>query len=141
MMAMTSGVNFSGTWKLERNDENFDKFWQAVGVNFIGRKMMGVVKPTMVIQQNGNDFVITTQTPKSTNSTKFSVGEVFEFSNPWTKENQKMSPSWDGDKLVVTPVSDPDKSPTVTREMEGEFLVMTMQKGDVATKRFFKKLE
>ena len=98
------------------------------------------MSPTTVIKQDGNNVSITTSTPRSTEEQKFTVGEEYDFNNPWVKEVQRMHPVWEGDKLVVKPVEKPDELPTVTRELDGEMLVMTMQKGGVATKRFYKKI-
>ncbi|XP_072032212.1 fatty acid-binding protein, heart-like [Amphiura filiformis] len=139
--APQANANFSGTWRLEKNDENFDKFWCEMGVNYFVRKMMGMSRPTTIIKQEGNKFDITNQSMKGSDTQTFTAGEEYDFSNPWTKEINRMSPAWEGDKLVIKPVEKPDEQPTVSRHLEGEYLVLTMKKGDVATNRYYKKVE
>ncbi len=133
--------NFNGTWRLERNDENFDKFWTEMGINFFVRKMMGMARPTSIIKQDDNKFEITNQTMKGSDTTTFTVGEEYDFHNPHTKAVNRMSPIWEGDTLVQKPVEKPDELPTVSRCLDGEYMVMTMQKGEVSTKRYYKKVE
>ncbi|XP_072044202.1 fatty acid-binding protein homolog 6-like [Amphiura filiformis] len=132
-------VDFSGQWKLDRNDENFEKFVQEMGINFVFRKVMGVVRPTMGIKQDGDTFEITMHMPGMNKIQTFTVGEEFDFEFPWDKNVDRMVAIWDDGKLVTKPTVKLDL-PVVTREIKGDELVLTMQKGELVTRRYFKKV-
>ncbi|XP_071955347.1 fatty acid-binding protein, intestinal-like [Antedon mediterranea] len=134
-------VDLNGVWKLDR-DENFDEFLSKMGVNWMKRKIInGFAKNiTVTIKQSGDDFVISTKTPRDTNETKFKIGEPFKGANKMTGNSFEMKPRIEDGKLIVEPVSGTD-NPTVTREIINDELVQTMNKDGVVCKRIFKRGE
>ncbi|XP_072165925.1 fatty acid-binding protein-like [Diadema setosum] len=130
--------NFTGYWKLERNDENFDKYLQEVGVNFVMRKVIKNASMYQDIEQDGNNFKLKVIMPVATQELAFTVGEEFEFYHSFRKMTIRRIAKWEGTALLTLPVSD-DNDPTERRELDGEFLVLTLTKGSVSTKRYFKR--
>ncbi len=135
-----AAIDFNGQWKLDRNDENFEKFIQEMGINFLVRKVLLVVYPTMIIKQDGDKFEITMHAGPMNQVTTFTVGDVFEFVYPWDKKVEKVKSEWEDGKLVTRPTVKEDL-PVVTREIKDGEMVLTMQKGDLVTVRYFKKID
>ncbi len=135
-----AAADFNGKWKLEKNDENFDNFLKKVGVNMIMRTAASKATPVLEITQNGDEFTVITKSAIRTQESKFKMGEEFTAKDPMVGKEVKMMASWDGGKQVIKPADDPDGI-TITREIEGDKLIMTQTKGDVATRRTFGKIE
>ncbi|XP_072100911.1 retinoid-binding protein 7 [Mobula birostris] len=70
-------ADFSGTWKLILN-ENLDAYLQALDIDFPTRKIATLLKPEKVIEQNGNSFVIKTNSTFRNYEVQFTVGEEFD---------------------------------------------------------------
>ena len=54
--ALEPAVNFTGTWRLARQ-ENFDEFLRSAGVPWPLRRLASVDRPRMVIRHDGGRFV------------------------------------------------------------------------------------
>ena len=133
-------VDFSGTYKLDRSDENFEQLMQVMGMNIVFRKIMNTVKPTMTIKQDGDKFEISTKLPMFTQSQAFTVGEEFEIEFPWDKKMHKFIASWEGEKLITKPTVEMDQ-PVQIRELRGGEFVITSKKDDLVTSRYFKRVQ
>ncbi len=131
-------VDFSGEWKLETNDKSFDVFLKACGVSWAWRKAACSVKPTAVITQNGDDFVIVTKTSYRTQEVRFALGEEFLSVIPWEGVEYRMVAELDQAKLVIRVL---DRDVSFTREIINNQLVLTLMSGDAAAKRVFTKVE
>ncbi|XP_038075894.1 sodium/calcium exchanger regulatory protein 1-like [Patiria miniata] len=140
-------VDLSGKWQLDRN-ENFDEFLKAAGFAWITRKLINSVTTVLEIGQDGDRFTISTNTPVGVRVTSFTLGRAYPETNPMFGDGEhRVLAEWEGAKLVqrVVPdtasIGDVDEVPrTFEREIVNGELVVTIRRGDVATKRYFKKL-
>uniref|UniRef100_A0A8C7YEP7 Fatty acid binding protein 10b, liver basic n=1 Tax=Oryzias sinensis TaxID=183150 RepID=A0A8C7YEP7_9TELE len=82
-------MDFSGTWKVY-SEENLEAFLKVIGAPEMIVKMRKDVKPVVVIEQNGKDFVYTIKTPMFTRVYSFTLGQETEI------------PSLDGRKVKCT---------------------------------------
>ncbi|XP_036070244.1 fatty acid-binding protein, liver [Oryzias melastigma] len=96
-------MDFSGTWKVY-SEENLEEFLKVIGAPEMIVKMRKDVKPVVVIEQNGKDFVYTIKTPMFT---RCIVRE----------ENGKL-------------ICDADKF-TAVREIQGDEMTETITSGSV----------
>ena len=131
-------VDFSGKWKLEKN-ENFDEFLKALNVGMIMRTAASKQTPVLDITQNGDDFIVITKSAVRTQEVKFKMGEKFTTKDPMEGKEVNMMAVWEGNKQVITNVDDPENGIKMTRELEGDKLVMTQSKGGVTCRRIFAK--
>eukprot|EP00918_Siedleckia_nematoides_P104278 GHVU01227490.1.p1 GENE.GHVU01227490.1~~GHVU01227490.1.p1 ORF type:complete len:197 (+),score=53.57 GHVU01227490.1:24-593(+) len=134
---------FAGTWVLTKN-ENLDDFLKNNGVNFLIRKMAVKSSPTLKIEQDGDNFVITLSSIMMNQVQKFTVGEEAE-SEFHGGNKVKLNPKWEEkDKKLVVEIEALDESKgipkqTVTRELlSDDEILMTMNNGAEA-KRWFKR--
>ncbi|KAJ8405029.1 hypothetical protein AAFF_G00329500 [Aldrovandia affinis] len=65
---------FSGTWQVYVQ-ENYEEFLRAISLPEDVIKVAKDVKPISEIQQNGNDFVITSKTPGKSVTNSFTIGK------------------------------------------------------------------
>ncbi|XP_015738841.1 fatty acid-binding protein, liver [Coturnix japonica] len=65
---------FSGTWQVYAQ-ENYEEFLKALALPEDLIKMARDIKPIVEIQQKGNDFVVTSKTPKQTVTNSFTLGK------------------------------------------------------------------
>ncbi|XP_075054196.1 fatty acid-binding protein, liver [Mixophyes fleayi] len=89
---------FSGTWNVYAQ-ENYENFLRAVGLPEDIIKVAKDVNPVIEIQQNGNDFVVTSKTPKQSQSNSFTVGKESEITSVGGKKI-KVTVHLDGGKLT-----------------------------------------
>ncbi|CAI9555574.1 unnamed protein product [Staurois parvus] len=89
---------FSGTWNVF-SQENYENFLKAAGLPDDIVKVAKDVNPVIEIQQNGNDFVVTSKTPKHSQSNSFTVGKEAEITAAGGKKNQ-VTVQLEGGKLI-----------------------------------------
>uniref|UniRef100_A0A8D0HA63 Cytosolic fatty-acid binding proteins domain-containing protein n=1 Tax=Sphenodon punctatus TaxID=8508 RepID=A0A8D0HA63_SPHPU len=65
---------FTGTWQVYAQ-ENYEAFLRTLALPDDLIKIAKDVKPIIEIQQNGNNFVVTTKAPKQSVSNTFTVGK------------------------------------------------------------------
>ncbi|PIK38831.1 hypothetical protein BSL78_24335 [Apostichopus japonicus] len=130
--------DLTGHWVLERNDENFDKYLQAVGLNWFVRKIIAKANVSIDITTEGDKIEIRTHTPKGDLVDSFVPGDEYEMKNIMTGKMEKKTGYWDGDVLVVEPV-DNENLPSTTRSLKEDCLLMTNTVKGVSTTRYFKK--
>ncbi|MGH0188616.1 UNVERIFIED_CONTAM: hypothetical protein FKN15_030845 [Acipenser sinensis] len=68
---------FNGTWQVYLQ-ENIEEFLQAISLPEDIIKIAKDVKPVIEIQQKGNNFVITSKTPKQSVTNSFTIGKEAE---------------------------------------------------------------
>ncbi|KAK6474229.1 fatty acid-binding protein 10-A [Huso huso] len=89
---------FNGTWQVYLQ-ENIEEFLRAISLPEDIIKIAKDVKPVIEIQQKGNNFVITSKTPKQSVTNSFTIGKEAEIT---TMGGQKLkcTVNLDGGKLV-----------------------------------------
>uniref|UniRef100_A0A3P9H300 Fatty acid binding protein 10b, liver basic n=1 Tax=Oryzias latipes TaxID=8090 RepID=A0A3P9H300_ORYLA len=117
-------MDFSGTWKVY-SEENLEAFLKVIGAPEMIVKMRKDVKPVVVIEQNGKDFVYTIKTPMFTRVYSFTLGQETEI------------PSVDGRKVkcIIKEengklIGEADKFTSV-REIRGDEMIETITSGSV----------
>ncbi|KAJ7416628.1 Fatty acid-binding protein, liver [Willisornis vidua] len=65
---------FTGTWQVYAQ-ENLEPFLKALGLPDDIIKVAKDIKPVVEIQQKGNDFVVTSKTPKQSVTNSFTIGK------------------------------------------------------------------
>lgn len=68
---------FLGEWKLI-SSENVDEILKALGVGLVLRKIAANVKPNMILERNGDEWILKGVSSVKTKITKFKMGEEFE---------------------------------------------------------------
>ncbi|NWW47989.1 FABPI protein, partial [Pedionomus torquatus] len=128
----------NGTWKIEKND-NYEKFMEAMGVNMMKRKLGAHDNLKLVIQQDGNKFIVKESSNFRTIDIEFTLGVEFEYS---LADGTELTGSWnmEGNKLVGKFTrKDNGKLLTAYREVVGDELVQTYVYEGVEAKRIFKR--
>ena len=99
--AETSWTDFSGSWKLETNN-NLDAFLKSQGVGFAKRKIAAVASVTLKLDHKGDSLKIETQTPiKNMNQELKLDGKDTEMENPMTGDKVKFNLTWKDDTKTV----------------------------------------
>ncbi|TRY95488.1 hypothetical protein DNTS_026147 [Danionella cerebrum] len=94
-------VDFTGKWERE-SSENLDNYLKALEINFAIRKIAAQLTPIKIFIQDGNNFVIKTQTAFKSYELSFTVGvEKEEFTEGFDNRKLRTLVSWDGNKLVA----------------------------------------
>ncbi|KAM9320544.1 fatty acid-binding protein, liver-like [Gastrophryne carolinensis] len=91
-------MDFSGTWNVY-SQENYENFLRAVGLPDDIIKVAKDINPVIEIQQNGNDFVVTSKTPKQSQTNSFTVGKESEITSVGGKKI-KVVVNLEGGKLI-----------------------------------------
>ncbi|CAM4589620.1 unnamed protein product [Leuciscus chuanchicus] len=98
----TMPVDFTGKWELE-SSENLENYLKALDIDFAFRKIAVHLTPTKIFTQDGDSFVIKTQSAFKTFELIFTIGvEKEEFTKGFDNRSIKTLVTWEGDKLVAT---------------------------------------
>ncbi|XP_015510105.1 fatty acid-binding protein-like [Neodiprion pinetum] len=129
-----------GVYRHERS-ENFDEYFKAVGVPYIGRKMMAMSNPRLEIEQNGEKWTIRNVSAMRTNELTFTPGTEYEESMPSGDVVKNVTDVVDG-RLVTNSISPNGSRITRTYEFtpEGAILTMTHEASGQVAKRFYKRV-
>ncbi|KAF7254310.1 Fatty acid-binding protein, brain [Varanus komodoensis] len=127
---------FCATWKLI-DSQNFDEYMKALGVGFATRQVGNVTKPTVIISQEGEIYVIRTQSTFKNTEIKFKLGEEFDETTA-DDRNCRSVVTMDGDKLVHVQKWD-GKETSFVREIKDGKMVMTLTFGDIVAVRQYEK--
>ncbi|NXA41482.1 FABPL protein, partial [Eudromia elegans] len=65
---------FNGTWQVYAQD-NYEEFLKAIALPADLIKVAKDIKPTIEIQQKGDNFVVTSKTPKQSVTNSFTLGK------------------------------------------------------------------
>ncbi|NXC31254.1 FABPL protein, partial [Campylorhamphus procurvoides] len=124
---------FAGTWQVYAQ-ENLEPFLKALGLPDDIIKVAKDIKPTIEIQQKGNDFVVTSKTPKQSVTNSFTLGKETEI-NTMDGRKLKCTVNLVNGKLVC-------KSDKFSHEQEvkGNEMVETITSGGVTLVRKSKKV-
>ncbi|XP_065506573.1 fatty acid-binding protein, liver [Caloenas nicobarica] len=128
-----SRMAFSGTWQVYAQ-ENYEEFLKALALPDDLIKMAKDIKPIVEIQQKGDDFVVTSKTPKQSVTNSFTLGKEADIT---TMDGRKLKCTVNmvNGKLVC-------KSEKFCHEQEvkGNEMVETMTFGGVTLVRRSKRL-
>uniref|UniRef100_A0A8D2IWF2 Fatty acid binding protein 7 n=1 Tax=Varanus komodoensis TaxID=61221 RepID=A0A8D2IWF2_VARKO len=124
---------FCATWKLI-DSQNFDEYMKALGVGFATRQVGNVTKPTVIISQEGEIYVIRTQSTFKNTEIKFKLGEEFDETTA-DDRNCRSVVTMDGDKLVHVQKWD-GKETSFVREIKDGKMVMDFQVADRRVKHY-----
>ncbi|VDP30992.1 unnamed protein product [Heligmosomoides polygyrus] len=128
-------MSFEGKWALDKSD-NFEEYMKEVGVGLLTRKAAAHIKVQLEIKKDGDVWVcLQTSTFKNT-KLEFKLGEEFEETTPDGRKFKALVVSKDG-KLIHTqkPIKAEDKPSTITRWVEGNRLITTLESGGVVCRR------
>ncbi|XP_063813256.1 fatty acid-binding protein, liver-like [Pseudophryne corroboree] len=123
---------FTGNWHVY-SQENYENFLRAVGLPEDIIKIAKDVNPVIEIQQNGNDFVVTSKTPKHSQSNSFTAGKESEITGFGGKKI-KVTVNVEGGKLICKS----DKF-THIQEVTGDEMVETITAGSATLIRKSKR--
>ncbi|CAJ1062751.1 fatty acid-binding protein 10-A%2C liver basic [Xyrichtys novacula] len=124
---------FNGTWQVYAQ-ENYEEFLKALELPPEVIKMAKDIKPITEIQQNGNDFVVTSKTPGKTVTNSFTIGKEADIT---TMDGKKIKcvVKMEGGKLICNT----GKS-THIQEIKGGEMIETMTVGSTTLIRRSKKM-
>ncbi|CAJ0927516.1 unnamed protein product, partial [Mesorhabditis belari] len=130
---------FFGSFKLERS-ENFDEYLASKGVNWFLRKMIGFTSVTKVINEEGDGkwMMENRSSKKNTAYHGWKMGETFEAEGLDGKQHQ-ITFDYNDDTLFEKHIrmDDPnDKGETYRYNVDGDYLVLTMQNQAITCKRW-----
>ncbi|XP_045129889.1 fatty acid-binding protein-like [Portunus trituberculatus] len=132
-------VQFNGTYKLEKN-ENLDAFLSKMDVGFMKRKMAGSVKPSVVIEVEGDKWKLVTHTPASTITWDFTLGT--EVTLP-TNEGREVKAVFtlEGNKLIQRSLTGKEAEVDNVREFTDDAFIMhlTHKESGLKCTRTFKR--
>ncbi|KAA0702625.1 Fatty acid-binding protein 10-A, liver basic [Triplophysa tibetana] len=124
---------FSGTWQVYVQ-ENYEEFLRAISLPEDVIKLAKDVKPVTEIQQNGNDFKITSKTPGKSVTNSFTIGKEAEI-NTMDGKKLKCIVKLDGGKLVC----DTDRFSHI-QEIKGGEMIETLTVSGTTMIRKSKKI-
>ncbi|XP_036414276.1 fatty acid-binding protein 10-A, liver basic [Colossoma macropomum] len=124
---------FSGTWQVY-TQENYEEFLRAISLPEDVIKVAKDVKPVTEIQQNGNDFVVTSKTPGKSVTNSFTIGKEAEI-NTMDGKKLKCTVKMEGGKLVCQ-----TEKFTHIQEIKGGEMVETLTVGGTTMIRKSKKV-
>ncbi|KAJ8289546.1 hypothetical protein GJAV_G00002540 [Gymnothorax javanicus] len=124
---------FSGTWQVYAQ-ENYEEFLRAISLPEDVIKLAKDVKPITEIQQSGNDFVVTSKTPRQSVTNSFTIGKEADIT---TMDGKKLKciVKMEGGKLVCQT----DKFAHI-QEIKGDEMVETLTVGSTTLIRRSKKV-
>ncbi|KAE8624127.1 hypothetical protein XENTR_v10005840 [Xenopus tropicalis] len=126
-------MSFAGTWQVY-SQENYENFLKQVGLPDEIIKVAKDINPIIEIQQNGDNFVVTSKTPKQSQSNSFTIGKESEITTVGGKK-AKVIVNLEGGKLIC-------KSDTFShiQEIQGDEMVETITIGPTTLKRKSKRV-
>merc|ERR1712150_65505 len=127
-----------GTWNLVES-ENFDDYLKVMGVSFMLRKVASTIKPSLTIENSGNDWVFKVTSTFKNQETKFTDGVAFDEATMDGRESTNTIRSEGSDKLVQEQTVGGLKN-HIVREVVDDRLVMTMNSQGVSCKRIYKRV-
>ncbi|XP_063042804.1 fatty acid-binding protein, intestinal-like isoform X1 [Engraulis encrasicolus] len=131
-------MTFNGTWKADRA-ENYDKFMEQMGINFMKRKLAEHDNLKITITQTGNQFHIVESSTFRTKEIDFTLGTAFDYA---LADGTEVSGTWnlEGEMLKgAFTRKDNGKVLTTTRTLVSGELVQSYNYDGVDAKRIFKK--
>ncbi|NWQ65794.1 FABPH protein, partial [Neopipo cinnamomea] len=127
---------FVGTWKLVETN-NFDEYMKALGVSFATRQMAGLLKPTTIIEVDGDKITVKTQSTFKNTEISFKLNEEFDETTA-DDRHVKSLVKLDGGKLIHVQKWD-GKETSLVRELKDGKLTLTLTIGNVVCTRIYEK--
>ncbi|KAM6428115.1 fatty acid-binding protein, heart [Liasis olivaceus] len=127
---------FAGVWKLVES-VNFDEFMKALDVSFATRQIANLTKPTTIIEVNGINVTIKTQSTFKNTEISCVLGEEFDETTADSRHVKSII-TLDGGKLVHVQKWD-GKETSLVREIKDGKLILTLTMGDVVCTRTYHK--
>ncbi|XP_069481354.1 fatty acid-binding protein 2, liver [Ambystoma mexicanum] len=124
---------FNGTWQVY-SQENYEAFLRAVGLPEDIINVAKDINPIIEIQQNGDNFVVTSKTPKQSVTNSFTIGKEAEITSMGGKKI-KCTVVLEGGKLV----SKTDQFSHI-QEVKGNEMVETLTVGGATLIRRSKRV-
>ncbi|MBN3319793.1 FABPL protein, partial [Atractosteus spatula] len=124
---------FNGTWQVY-SQENYEEFLRSIPLPEDVIKMAKDVKPITEIKQDGNNFVITSKTPRQSVTNSFTIGKEADIN------------TMDGKKLKCTVRMEDGKLICQTekfshiQEIQGDEMVETITVGGATLVRRSRKI-
>jgi len=129
------GEALIGTWKLVTS-ENFDEYMKAVGVNAIVAKVGSSLKPTLIIAKDGDTWTVRSESTFKNTEVKFQLGVEFDEKTA-DDRNMKTTFTLDGNKLTQDQKGEIPS--VITREVDGNKMVVLCKAKDVVATRNYEK--
>ncbi|XP_043939262.1 fatty acid-binding protein, liver [Protopterus annectens] len=124
---------FSGTWQVYAQ-ENIEAFLKAIGLADDIIPVAKEVKPTIEIQQSGNNFTVTSKTPKHSTTNSFTIGKETEITT-MNGTKLKCTVNMEDGKLVCK-----TEKFTHIQEVQGTEMVETLTAGSATLVRRSRKV-
>ncbi|UJR16363.1 hypothetical protein I4U23_003266 [Adineta vaga] len=140
-MQATAGIQkLKGTWEYV-DGEHFDDYMKEIGVGFALRQSAKLIKPKLIIQENGGKWSLKSESTLKTASYEFTPGTEFDETR-LDGENCKSIIKFENDKWVHTMRDKNGKESTVTRWVDdlGQHQV-DMKAGSVTARRWYKRVD
>ncbi|CAF0790990.1 unnamed protein product [Adineta steineri] len=140
-MSATSGIEkLQGTWEYV-DGERFDDYMKEIGVGFALRQSAKLVKPKLIISQNGDRWGLKSESSLKSASYEFTPGTEFDETR-LDGENIKSTIRFENDKWVHTMRDKNGKESTVTRWVDDQGQQqIEMKAGNVTARRWYKRAE
>ncbi|MFJ2406593.1 lipocalin/fatty-acid binding family protein [Streptomyces xanthochromogenes] len=129
-------MGFAGTYEMTRGD-NYEEFLKEIGVGLATRKIAAASRPTVEIQQDGDNLKLKTTTTLKTIELVFTLGIEFTEETEDGRKAQTLITA-DGDKLIQVQKLE-GLTATTTRTFSDDGLDATFQSGNVVSRRSYKR--
>ncbi|CAF1604783.1 unnamed protein product [Adineta ricciae] len=140
-MAATSGIEkLQGTWEYV-DGEHFDDYMKEIGVGFALRQSAKLVKPKLVISQNGDRWTLKSESTLKSASYEFTPDVEFDETR-LDGEIVKSTIRFDNNKWVHTMRDKNGKESTITRWVDDQGQQqIEMKAGNVTARRWYKRAD
>ncbi|UJR30119.1 hypothetical protein I4U23_017660 [Adineta vaga] len=140
-MAASSGiVKLQGTWEYV-DGERFDDYLKEIGIGFGLRQSAKLIKPKLIISQNGDQWTLKSESTLKSASYDFTPGIEFD-ENRLDGEIVKSTIEFQNDKWVHTMRDKNGKESTVTRWVDDQGQQqIEMKAGNVTARRWYKRVD
>ncbi|CAF1006245.1 unnamed protein product [Adineta ricciae] len=140
MQASPALEKLKGTWEYV-DGEHFDDYMKELGVGFALRQSAKLVKPKLIIQENGGKWSLKSESTLKSASYEFKPGCEFDETR-LDGENVKSTVKFENDKWVHTMRDKNGKESTITRWVdENGQQQIVMKAGDVTARRWYKRVD
>merc|ERR1711972_377437 len=140
MQATPALQKLKGTWEYV-DGEHFDDYMKELGVGFALRQSAKLVKPKLIISENGGKWALKSESTLKSASYEFTPGSEFDETR-LDGESVKSTVKFENDKWVHTMRDKTGKESTITRwvDEQGQQQIV-MKAGDVTARRWYKRAD
>jgi hypothetical protein len=126
---------FVGKWDLQKS-ENFDDYMKAVGVGAVMAKLGSTAKPTLKFSVDGDTWTMKSETTLKSTKVEFKLGVEFDET---TADDRKMKTTFTLDGNKLTQDQKGEIPSVITREVDGDKMVVKCMAKDVVATRYYAK--